>query len=104
MQIFDGSDTLLDTFIIPNQVALGGFLRQGFAGAYSDTPIARVRVFTAGASDRALIDDFQIRSIPEPGTASMVWIGLIGLALVGSPRERREHWMAESGRHFRRHP
>lgn len=88
MEIFDTSDALIDTFTIPNQVALGGFNRRGFAGAFSDSPIKRVRVRTLGGSDRALIDNIRVSVVPEPGTATLIWLGLLGL-VAGSSRAAR---------------
>ena len=89
MEVFDTSDALLASFTIPNQTALGGFSRRGFAGAWSDSPIGRVRVFTSGGSDRALIDDFQMAAVPEPDASALIGAGLVGLDIMGSPRRRR---------------
>ncbi|MEZ4217627.1 MAG: hypothetical protein R3E88_14175 [Myxococcota bacterium] len=87
MEVYDASDSLLASFTIPNQVALGGFARRGFAGAWSDVPIQRVHVFAPVGSDRALIDDFQV--VPEPSAFALMLAGLVGLALAGTPPERR---------------
>lgn len=86
MQVFDGSNNLLGTFTIPNQVALGGNNRRGFAGAWSDTAIQRVRVFAPAGTDRALIDNFHI--VPEPSTFALMAFGLLGLAVAGTPKPR----------------
>ncbi|GEM_PF-3293389 len=90
IETYDASDNLLNTYVYLSQSpGLTGFARQGFFGATESVSIQYFTVRSAGGDDWALIDDFQYVTTPEPGTAVLAGLGLLGLASVGRSGRKR---------------
>ena len=79
LSVFDASDALLgSTAVFTNQnTAVDQFI-----GIRSDTPIARAEFFYQPLSGdlSVTLDDVQFTFVPEPGTAALLALGLVGLA------------------------
>ena len=87
---YDASDNQINQYIYLSQSpGLSGFSRRGYFGATEVVPIQYFTVRSSGGSDWALIDDFSYAPIPEPGTALLAGLGLLGLASVGRPKRTR---------------
>lgn len=85
---YDENDVLLNTYTVLSQSpGLSGFDRRGFFGATETSPIQRFTVRSTG-NDWALIDDVRYVPTPEPGSALLAGLGLIGLAYAGRPERR----------------
>ena len=83
IQTFDASDVMLGQYTLSSQSpALSGNDRRGFFGVTENAPIKYFTVRSAGADDWALVDNLRFKPVPEPGTALLAGLGLIGLALV----------------------
>ena len=86
---FDTNDVLLNTYTILSQSpALTGFDRRGYFGATEAVPIQYFTIRSA-TNDRALIDNLAYAPVPEPSTALLAGLGLIGLSRVGRKKSRK---------------
>jgi hypothetical protein len=85
IETFNEAGVSLNIYTLASQSpGLTGFNRQGYFGATESEVIKSFTVSSAG-SDWALIDDFSFVSLPEPGTAILLGLGLVTL---GSTRRR----------------
>ena len=89
IQTFGAGNVLLGTSTVNSQSpGLTGNNRRGYLGATETTAIQSIQIRSTG-SDRALIDNFAFVPVPEPTTALLFGLGLVGLALAGSRRSSR---------------
>lgn len=80
IETYDQNDVLLSSYVLASQSpGLSGFDRQGYFGATEALPIQYFTV-RGSSNDRALIDNFAFRPVPEPGGAVLAGLGLIGLS------------------------
>lgn len=89
IRTYGAGNVLLGTYTVASQSpGLTGNNRRGYFGATETAPILSIQIRSTG-NDRALIDDFAFVPVPEPTTALLFGLGLVGLTLAGSRKGPR---------------